>query len=191
MCRRNLPSHRFICVTENPVDGVACAPLLCNLPGWWQKLGLFKPGTIIGDVLYLDLDVIITRELFGLVELLDKDRTKLWALDDFSYSLINPKRGIGPDTRRMLGGDGTINSSIMMWHGDACSAVWDKFSPEVMTELHGDQNWITRALWPDINLIPREWGTSYKYGGDGAIRVFHGNPKPHEITDQWLIDLWR
>ena len=142
-------------------------------------------------MLYLDLDIVITRDLYGMIELLETHRSKLWSLDDSSYSLINPKRGIGADTLQKLGGEGTVNSSVMMWHGDTCRKVWDEFKPEVMNVLHGDQNWITQALWPDVNLIPREWATSYKYGGDGAIRVFHGNPKPHEIQDEWVAGHWR
>ena len=191
MCRRNLPSHYFVCFTENAVPGVCCHPLLCDLPTWWQKIGLFRAGNFTEDVIYLDLDVVITRDLFGMVALLESDRSKLWALDDFSYSLVNPKQSMAPETRRLLGGVGTVNSSVMMWHGDAASAVWDKFTVEKMDELHGDQNFITQALWPHINLIPREWATSYKYGGMGAIRVFHGNPKPPDVTDRIIVENWR
>jgi hypothetical protein len=191
MCRRNLPQHQFLCITEAPVDGVWCSPLLCDLSGWWQKLGLFQPGRFCGDVLYLDLDVVITKPLHGMVELLDRDRSRLWALDDFGYPLTNPRQGIGSDTERLLGGVGTVNSSVMMWNGDAASDVWRKFTPEVMDVLHGDQNFITQALWPNINLIPPEWASSYKYGGTGAIRVFHGDPKPPQVTDKWVLDHWR
>lgn len=191
MCYRNLPVHDFICFTERPVPGVDCYNLLCNLPTWWQKIGLFKPGTFSDDVLYLDLDVVIVRELFGMVALLETDRSQLWALDDFSYSLENPRACIGPETQRLLGGAGTVNSSVMMWHGDVGAKVWTTFTPGVMKELHGDQNWITRCLWPRINLIPREWATSYKYGGDGAVRVFHGNPKPPDVDAEWVRQCWR
>jgi len=191
MCRRHLPPHQFLCITESPVDGVWCAPLLCDLSGWWQKLGLFQPGRFTGDVLYLDLDVVITRSLCGMVSLLDTDRSRLWALDDFSYSLVKPRQGLGDHVKNMLGGEGTVNSSVMMWHGDAAADVWRKFTPEVMSVLHGDQNFITQALWPNINLIPREWATSYKYGGEGAIRVFHGTPKPPDVSDAWVADHWR
>lgn len=191
MCRRNLPAHRFVCFTEHPVAGVECEPLPSELPTWWSKVGLFKPGLFDGDVLYLDLDVVVTGPLGGLVALLEEDRTKLWALDDFGYPLTTPRRGIGSEMRRLLGGDGTVNSSVMLWHGDAASAVWDKFKPEKMTEVHGDQNYITQALWPNINLIPAHWASSYKYGGNGVIRVFHGDPKPHQVQDGWVAECWQ
>jgi hypothetical protein len=48
-----------------------------------------------------------------------------------------------------------------------------------MDEVHGDQNWLTQALWPhSLRLIPSRWASSYKYGGEGVVRVFHGDPKP-------------
>lgn len=191
MCTRNLPAHDFVCVTEAPVDGIECRPLLCDLPTWWSKIGLFRPGAFAGDVLYLDLDVVITDRLDGLVALLEQDRSKLWALDDFSYSLRRPRQAIDPATRRLLGGAGTVNSSVMLWHGDACRAVWEKFDRAKMDELHGDQNWITQALWPAINLIPEQWASSFKYGGLGAVRVFHGNPKPHQVHEDWVRQCWR
>lgn len=192
MCRRNLPPHQFVCFTDDVPDGVWRAPLPSDLPTWWSKVGLFKPGLFAGDVLYLDLDVVITGRLDGLVELLEVDRTRLWAPDDFGYPLTSPRKGIGPDMRRLLGGDGTINSSVMLWHGDAPRAVWDDFRPAKMDEVHGDQNWITQALWPHgIRLLPAGWASSYKYGGRGVIRVFHGDPKPHQVGDAWVRECWQ
>ena len=191
MCRRNVPAHEFVCFTDGPVEGVDCRPLPSDLPSWWSKVGLFRPGMFLGDVLYLDLDVVITGSLEGMGALLAEDRSRLWAPDDFGYPLTNPRKGLDPTQRRLLGGDGTINSSVMMWNGDACRAVWDRFTPAKMDEVHGDQNWITQALWPAINLIPRHWATSYKYGGDGVIRVFHGDPKPAHVSEAWVHECWR
>lgn len=192
MVQRNLSApHEFACFTDWPSDDFPCRPLLTDLPGWWAKIELFRPGLFRGDVLYLDLDVVITGCIDGLVDLLDSDRSKLWALDDFGYPLTRPRRGIGPDMRRLLGGDGTVNSSVMLWHGNTARAVWDRWNPAKMDEVHGDQNWITQALWPEINLIPRGWAASYKYGGAGVVRVFHGDPKPHQVADDWVRACWR
>ena len=193
MCRRHLPSHRLVCFTENPVEGVDCLPLPSSLPGWWAKVGLFRPDLFVHDVLYLDLDVVITEDLHGMVDLLDVDRTKLWAPDDFSYSIVNPRRGLSPEFKRTLGGDGTINSSVMMWNGDSCRRIWDEFRVEKMEECHGDQNVISQILWPDINIIPSEWIKSFKYNNrqPGPVTVFHGNPKPPEVRERWVTEHWR
>lgn len=195
-CHRHLPGHRFICITDDPIEGVQCDPLLCDLPGWWQKVGLFQRGIYPGRNLYFDLDVVITENLAVLMASLFTDPTKLWAIDDFSYSLRTPKLNISPDTRRQLGGIGTINSSVMGWVNDPHTTVhriWEQFDPAVMDVLHGDQNWITQAMWPDnIAFWPDGYIRSYKYHNrqKAAVSVFHGDPKPHQVIDQWVIDHW-
>ena len=194
MVARNLSvPHKFVCFTEIPVEGVECRPLPSDLPTWWSKVGLFRPGLFDGDVLYLDLDVVICEPIDGMVALLEQDRTGLWIRDDFSYSLRIPRGGIGPDAQRTLGGVGCCNSSVMMWHGDTCREVWEKFDRRCMDVLHGDQNWISQLLYPagKIRFLPDEWASSYKYGGSGVIKVFHGTPKPSEVADRWVQECWR
>lgn len=194
MAARHIPAHRFVCFTERPVDGVECLDLPSGLPSWWSKIGLFKPGTLPGDNLYLDLDVVLTGSLQPLIDAYTTAPDYLWSVDDFSYSLVNPRQHIDPDTRRLLGGAGTINSSVMMWRGDCARRVWDDFDPAVMDEMHGDQNWITRALWPDrIKLFSPGVVGSYKYGGcrPFPVTVFHGDPKPHQLGDRWIVDAWQ
>ncbi len=184
---RNLPiPYDFICFTENPVDGVECKALPTELPSWWSKLGLFKPGVLEGDILYLDLDVVITDSLLPLVALLYKS-PGLWARDDFSYSLLNPRQGLSKEQKNLLGGDGTINSSVMLWRWGVVHDVWNKFTPEVMNVCHGDQNFISQTLGKQrISFIPDEMIGSYKYGqlrGEPIrpIMVFHGSPKPSDL----------
>lgn len=193
MCKRHLPSHAFMCFTENPVPGILCPELPSPLPGWWAKIGLLQPGLLAGDVLYLDLDVVITEDLHGMVELLETDRSKLWAPDDFSYSIVNPTKRLSPEFKRLLGGEGTINSSVMMWSGDAPGKVWDEFRVGMMEEMHGDQNAISKILWPNINIIPDRWVKSFKYNNrqPGPVTVFHGQPKPTDVRDEWVRQHWR
>lgn len=180
MVARNLSiPHRFVCMTDKSISGVECIPCAPDLPSWWSKVGLFQPGILPGNKLYLDLDVVITDNFDGMIQFGDT----LIAPDDFSYSLINPKQGLGPDMRRLLGGDGTINSSVMLWRDDQASDVWERFEASKMSEVHGDQNWITQALWPDqLSLLPSGWVCSYKYHvlrnvPPSPIVVFHGEPK--------------
>lgn len=196
MCNRHLPPHHFVCLSDKAINGVNCVPAPSGLHGWWAKIGLFQPGRFPGRNIYFDLDVVLTADLSALVKLFDVDSSHLWAPDDFSYSLVKPKR-IDPATRRLLGGDGTINSSVMLWRGDAARAVWDNFDAAVTAELHGDQNFITQQLWPNgLRLIPPEFVCSYKYHVLRGIRsapivVFHGEPKVsqldsnHPLRQEW------
>ena len=182
MVGRNLPiPHEFVCLTDKPIPDVDCIQLDTAYTGWWTKLELFKPGRFTDDTLYLDLDVVITDSLLPLVALLYKS-PGLWARDDFSYSMRNPKRGLDEDFKRLLGGDGCINSSVMLWRGDVASDVWTKLEPWMLTARHGDQNIISDILRGRIQFIPDEMVCSYKYhivrGAPVApIVVFHGRPK--------------
>lgn len=49
--------------------GVELLPLVHRWPGWWSKLNLFEPGVLSGNVLYLDLDVVVCGALDRLFEL--------------------------------------------------------------------------------------------------------------------------
>lgn len=178
--------HRFVCLTNDPVPGVCCLPLPSGLPNWWAKIGMFRPGIIDGEKLYLDLDDVVHGPLDPFVR---RDApTKVWALDDFSYSLRTPKTDLDPTTRGLLGGPGTCNSSVLYWTADFGSDLWDKFRFDTMNRLHGDQNQITQTLWPHtLELYPPGLACSYKYdvlygkGRFGSVTVFHGDPKPHQL----------
>ena len=193
MVQRNLPiPHEFVCLTEKPVTGIDCIPLDTDLKSWWTKLTLFKPGTLPGDNLYLDLDIVITDSLLPLVALLYKS-PGLWARDDFSYPIRNPRQGLDAGFLRLLGGPGCVNSSVMLWRGDVARDVWDKFTPDVMQEMHGDQNWISNVLLGRIQFIPDNMVCSLKYHVQRGLRVapivvYHGSPK---ITDMPKNDALR
>jgi hypothetical protein len=190
--------HRFVCLTDESVPGIDCVKLETALTGWWTKLELFKPGRFVGDVLYLDLDVVVTQSIDEIVSSARADQHKLWMRDDFSYSLRNPRRDLDIDTRRLLGGPGVCNSSVMAWHSDNMRAIWDEFDPAVMKVLHGDQNYISRLLWPDrIGFLPDALVGSYKYGQlrhepMAPVMVFHGSPKMDELPrSNPLRQIWQ
>jgi hypothetical protein len=198
-CERYIPHDEFWCMTDKPVPGVTCIPLNTEFPTWWSKIGLFRHGYFTSETLYLDLDIVITDRINPFLEAFRSDKSKLWALDDFSYS-IRPWLGKGNNEESgWLGGpqQSTINSSVMMWDKSRSwqfmRTVYDDFTPEVMDELHGDQNWITRKLWPNhIALFPEGVAGSWKYhkGEKYPLVVFHGDPKPHDIRDGWVPDTW-
>lgn len=190
-------AHEFVCLTENPIEGVDCRPLGKQLPTWWSKLSLFEPGAFPGENLYLDLDVVLTANIDGLVDAARTDTARLWMRDDFSYSLRKPREGLGSDMTRLLGGPGCCNSSVMLWSGDAVRRAWDDFKPEVMDRLHGDQNYLSALLWPNqIGLLPDELVCSFKYHiergqAQAPVVVFHGQPKTCDLPrNHGLRKLW-
>lgn len=133
-------------------------------PGFWAKISLFEPGRFQGRILYLDLDVTVTGPLDDLALF----PAPFVAVRDF----INPG----------------LNSSVMAWDAGIADHVYERFTPDVMTRLHGDQNWITEQM-PDAAKFPLGWCVSYRGSVQPRNRVpksarviiWHGRPKPWEV----------
>jgi hypothetical protein len=171
---RNLTvPHEFVEVTERDLPE--------GRDGWFNKLHLLE--MFDGPCLFSDLDVIVSGNIDHLVEIARNDPTRIWARDDWSYPVTNPR----------YGKEATIKSSVMLWHGRKDMAGAERLIPVT----HGDQGIITQLFWPHgIGLLPGDSIRSYKYdvrnGGKtpGPITVFHGNPKPHEVRDPWVKQHW-
>lgn len=169
---------------------------------WWYKMQLFNPEHHQGNMLYLDLDVVVARELDWIRDL---DTKLLWAIRDFRY--------LQRDNNHLL------NSSVMWWNVPAFADVWYKFQKEnfsnVFNRWPGDQDYITDAVpmsrrrffedryfesyrWQCIDggydfrrRIHRAPGTGVSIQPDTSVVVFHGTPKPHQVHDPVITDLWR
>lgn len=64
---RNLSiPFRFVCFSDTELD-CDFIQLKNNINGWWNKIQLFNPDFFLGETLYLDLDVVITRPLDSLI----------------------------------------------------------------------------------------------------------------------------
>lgn len=211
-CERHIEHDEFWCMTDYPEElpdmNTIFIPAPVKHEGWWSKMQLFGPMLPDGgwDWLYIDLDVVITAPIPEFIEAFESDPEYLWALDDFSYSLAHycidgqpdPDNGVDPG---WLGGPGnsTLNSSVMMFLRQPYNwtrKLWDKFeaSPNAfMDKFHGDQNFLTQALWPDFRLLPGGIAKSYKYGNrqEAPIVIFHGEPKPADVLDPWVLEHWR
>lgn len=169
--------------------------------GWWNKVQLFDPKHFSGQLLYFDLDIVITGNLDWIVEL---DTKYFWGVRDFRY-LWSPSRR-------------DLNSSVMYFDTDKFRYVWSDFkrAPEsFMNRLHGDQNYIDRQIPKETKRFFNEqfvksykwecidggWDNDkrrYKTPGTGtvipdqtSILVFHGRPNPEEIDDKVIKKFWK
>ncbi len=177
---RHLPlEHRFLCLSDVPV-GVEDIPLKHDWPGWWSKLEVFRPD-IFGDILFFDLDTVITGDLSDISRV-----GQLTMLSDF-HDLEN------------------IASGVMYLPWSEREAIWREWIADPSGHMtrnrgHGDGGflrkfWNRRASrWQD--LLPGQI-VSYKAhvrkavhpieNGDGSLpadaRVvcFHGRPRPREV----------
>ena len=179
MVERNLyQPHRFRCLSDRPIEGIDCLIPADRWPGWWAKLLLFRYSE--GQNLYLDLDVVVTGNLDGLVS------ERLAMASNWAQS-----------------GHGGCQSSVMSWAHDY-SVLPDMFRVEELEPpangncgayrgLWGDQEYITHQLGCPGGVIAEMKGIySYKYHcrdglpDDASVVCFHGEPKPGQVSDAWV-----
>jgi hypothetical protein len=198
--------YEFCCLTDDPrpIDGVKL--LLQQSAGytkpWWHKVHMFDPRLDVqGRILYFDLDVIIGNSLD---KLLDNLGDNFMGIQDFN-------RKFHPNWR-------ALNSSVMSWQHRSQSDIWNKFAenPTAAQRLHGDQDWIWQMAANRIKFWPVPWIQSYKWelrgrdelivrtgkGGfktvmtdpidqECSVAVFHGDPKPEDVQDAFVVDNWQ
>jgi hypothetical protein len=212
MLTRALPGGiRFHVYTEHDrsVPPHMIKHILTEWPGiagpkksWWYKMQMFNPEHYSGNLLYLDLDTVVVRDLSWVSAL---DTRYFWAIRDFRY-LQNPHHN-------------GFNSSVMWWNVKNFSWIWEQFSQSDITQLiktnPGDQDYITKVI--DINqrrffddrlFESFRWqcldggynfqrrqhkspGSGVTIAPDTAVVIFHGSPKPHQILDTAITQLWR
>jgi len=215
MVARNLTlPHGFHCLTDDPAGldpEIHAHPLTGPDPGTcWNKLRIFDresapAGTVI---LYLDLDVVVTGRLDELVswregeDFIGQPDWNRPVFPQFNSSVMRLMAGAhtevaesfreSVDAGRLRRGDEWDATTkgrdkVVYWRG------WRRFG--------GDQEWITAALRPKRSVcsraFPSGWIVSYKKHGRrglppaAKIVVFHGSPKPHEVTDDYVLEHWR
>jgi hypothetical protein len=97
---RNLTiPYRFICFSDIALD-CEYIKLEENFNGWWNKVQLFNPDFFLGETLYFDLDVVITKSLDDLIRNLKNSQSNLFMCKEPA---------------------GVSNSSIMYWKSPVAS----------------------------------------------------------------------
>lgn len=168
---------------------------------WWYKMQLFNPEFHQGPLLYFDLDCVIARDLSWILGCSPKC---FWAIRDFRYLQdINTQ---------------TLNSSVMWWDTREFADIWDQFSSleinDTVRQFPGDQDYLTRAIaynrrrffdtgyfesyrWQALDGgydFPKRKhkrpGSGVAIAGNTSVIVFHGNPKPGQINDPLIQQLW-
>jgi len=167
---------------------------------WWYKMQLFNNRLFSGQILYFDLDVMITGSLDWIQQLPARN---FYAIHDF--------RRLWKPTSR------TINSSIMYFNTAEYAYVWDKFQQRslgsIINSYKGDQDFITEAVeprnlryfelerivswrWQVVNdgfrqrKPPNSKPTVLQIPAAASVVVFHGTPKPHEIDNDIVKKYW-
>lgn len=149
MCRKALPEHEFVCITDMPAylpTNLRCISVKkLEGYGWWSKLELFNPKHEIlqrGRVLYLDLDTLVVNKLEPVVNFAP------------GFCAV-PHAGTfqGKGEKKVVK---WCNSSVMSWNGGEHNDLYLDWSPDVTRRLWGDQDWIGERM-RDGKLMPIEW----------------------------------
>ena len=168
---------------------------------WWYKMQLFNTEFHQGPLLYFDLDCVIARDISWIQ---DCDPKRFWAIRDF-------KQLQNANTQ-------TLNSSVMWWDTREFADVWKNFSQSNITDTikkyPGDQDYLTqtisynrRRFFDDYHFESYRWqvldggydfvrrrhyrpGSGAQIADRTSVIVFHGSPKPHQVTDPMLQSLW-
>lgn len=208
MISRNLTiPYEFFCLTDINID----VPGVTNLvqknagynKGWWHKIHMFDPGLkLSGRILYFDLDVVIHTNI---------DKLAQYMPDRFI--------GIRDFNRKFHPSWKNLNSSVMAWNHGQCSDIYLNFvkNQSQALRLHGDQDWIWRQYKDKMAFWPDAWIQSYKWeirnrqelhvvngkrkfkevrkdifpSVECAVAVFHGDPNPSEVQDNFVVDNWK
>jgi len=199
--------YEFVCLTDDAesIDGVRSIvqPGAGYAKLWWQKIHMFDPNLPVkGRILFFDLDVVIHDRI---------DRLASYLPDQFV--------GIHDFNRAFHKNWMNLNSSVLAWNHGTVSHIWNDFqkNPAVAQRLHGDQDWIWQTSKQLIKFWPKEWIQSYKWEvrkreqltvsngkrqfktvdhsvevhPDCSVTVFHGDPKPQDVQDKFVVDNWR
>jgi len=206
MVSRNITvDYEFVCFTEDPVGldkKITIKPLpRYPLTGWWYKpyfLGSDVP--LKGTLLFLDLDIIVFRNI-----------DKLFEYNPGKFCII---RDFNRNVRKNFD---YMNSSVFRVETGQYQNLWKEFlknSKSHLSRNRGDQDWMQKHIhdhvyWPD------EWIQSYKWEmrskkdltvvngkrnfkddkppkilPDTSIAVFHGLPNPKDCNDSWVKKHW-
>lgn len=208
--RHTTVNYEFVCFTDD-VRGINPEITTISLKeigvyGWWYKVIFFdKNFPLNGNILYFDLDVVISNNI---------DKLFLQDIDHFL---------ICRDFNRSLRSDWShMNSSVFRLKSGSMSYVYDNFMKDHAMHIrryHGDQDWIYAQVGPQKGawkFWPDEWIQSYKWEmrdrkdlqkingvrnfvvkaepkvpAKMCVAVFHGEPHPHQCEDDWVKENWR
>ena len=204
---------RFVCLTDDArgiVSGVEARPLpvarfqetAFNTPrgarGSWRKISLYQPGLagLEGDILFLDLDVVIMGPLDA-----------FFSYAPGSYCVIHDWL---ERRRAWRGREGRVgNTSVFRFDSKRHSLVYTHFEKNMewaLRTFRNDQYYVSHVLRSEMVFWPRSWVMSFKRTcrpffplnlirepyepREAAILAFHGHPLPDQAIAGYRSSPW-
>jgi hypothetical protein len=177
--------YSFVCFTDRPEQipshiRTIQIPNLRPLWGWWSKLECFNAAHgLTGRILYLDLDSLVVAPLAPI-------------LDYPSPFALIPNAGTFQGSVRRNGRRRLVplyNSSCMVWDAGVNRKLFDKWTPSIAADLHGDQDHIAEMM-PHLGQFPLAWfprisELGNEPPGPEAKVVLVKKPKNEEAAKRW------
>ena len=188
----------FVALTDTPIDHpeVREIPLLHQWPGYWAKLELFRPD-VMGDLLYFDLDTMITGPLDDLARFPHHAmlRSFKWPRERVASGVMVLPEAVRPVIweRWMLDPDKWMR--VHRWpnpeghmSGDQgfMQETWERSGwgsdrkPTPQWAKHGILR-LQRELPRQICSYKRHVRKAGKVPPGARVVCFHGDPRPHAI----------
>lgn len=176
----------FYCYTDDPLDlnpNIKIIPIDDDVEGVWHKLAMFRKdfGGIKGKIMYLDLDVVIQKNIeelynqfnkFTMIECYWKPLSELY--DSDHYHIVT---------------DMNINSSVLIWNQNENIHIWNAFmeNPEYYMLKHLG---IDRFLFWE-KLAPNSFFKKYDiysrlYGISAEEGWYNTADKPYFVKDAFI-----
>lgn len=147
---------RFVCLTDDPIGldpGIDARPLpdipLPPSHEWtpWRKLSVWQENVadLEGDVLFLDLDLLVTGPLG---EMFDHEPGRYCVIENWTQL-----------------GEGVGNTSVFRFRAGSHPEVYEQFAKNpgaILSSYRIEQHYIS-TLIPDPVFWPREWCLSFKH----------------------------
>lgn len=201
---------KFYCLTEdnsNINSDITCLPLPnISAKGWWYKPYVFSNKLPLkGIVLYLDLDLVIIDNIDKLFQHMPK---KMCIIRDFVRVQAPAMNRFNSSVIKF-----TAGKYNYIWEEFA------KNPKLIAAQYRGDQDYLYRVAGKTATYFPDEWIRSYKWEirssprtditkeknerkfktierkistpKDCCIAAFHGDPRPHNCEDPYILERWK
>lgn len=181
--------YNYVCVTDNPEgirSDIYTIPIDGEPDGHWEKVKLFQYH--FGKTLYLDLDIVIQKDLDHLFDFIDKHPMicyTYWKDKNFP----NHK-----DDRWSYNYLSNYNSSVMLWE-DARHIYdyWKKDQDYYMVKYAGDDRFLFHEDF-EFECWPKDEIYSYKFDGnrykpEATIALLNGQADFPNLVEEYYNEL--
>lgn len=173
--------YNYVCITDdtNLDSRVKVIPLPDEIEGHWYKVWMFGLEGL-GDVLYLDLDVRLQKNVDHLWKYIDDAPTicyTYWKNKEFPDYMGNFH-----SMQRLS----NYNSSVILWRSGTAKYILDHFNTDpdyFMVKYFGDD----RFLWHEhikLYMLPPGECYSFNYGAD-----YYGDNEKRKYRPEYTIAL--